>query len=194
MNKYLKDQFATQVACAKQAEIYPYMFLAYGSLLGYVRERGFIGHDNDMDVGFLYDKMDKGQIDHYINELRNSGCYTYRETHQVNPVTLKHWWTSIRKYPRGRGYKCCHWFMFEHKGWMWHHKGPGSRIKGAPAEYFKIGPEVEFLGSKIHIPMYPGSLLGFWYPDWLTPRSGGNSFGIDMKVKSWKDKSTWRII
>jgi hypothetical protein len=193
LNKYLKQQFALQIQCAKNSEIYPHFFLAYGSLLGYVRERGFIEGDSDMDVGILADKVDKEQVDHYIRELRDKGLYAYRETHQVNPVNGKHFWTSIRGCPKGRGYKCCSWFQFEHKGWMYHHKGPGSRIKGAPAEFFKIGPEVEFMGTKVHIPRYAGALCDFWYPDWLTKRSG-SSFGIDMKVGSWKDKKTWKIV
>ncbi len=190
---YLKQQFALQVLCAKNSDLYPHFFLAFGSLLGYVRERGFIATDNDMDVGILADKVDKAQIDHYIRELRDKGLYKYRETHQVNPVNGKHWWTSIRAFPRGRGFKCCSWFMFKHKGWMYHTKGPGTRIKGAPAELFKIGKEVEFLGTKVHILQESGALLDFWYPDWLTPRAG-KSFGIDMKVKSWKDRKTWKII
>ncbi|MCP3683512.1 MAG: LicD family protein [bacterium] len=191
MNKYLEQQFALQVQAAREAEIYPYFFLAYGSLLGYVREKGMITDDSDMDVGILADKVDKGQIDHFIRALRDKGLYTARETHQVNPASGKHWWTSIKNH--GEGMKCCNWFQFEFKGWLWHHKGPGARIKGAPAEYFKIGPEIEFLGTKIHIPKFSGALCDFWYPDWLTKRSG-SSFGIDMKVKNWKDKSTWKII
>ena len=75
MNKYLQQQFALQVQAAKESEIYPYFFLAFGSLLGYVRERGFIEGDSDMDIGILSDKIDKAQIDHYIRELRDKGLY-----------------------------------------------------------------------------------------------------------------------
>ncbi len=119
----LKEQFAEQMECAKRAGIYKYTFLAFGSLLGYVRERGFISHDDDMDVAFLGDKVTAEQINNYCAELKKAGLFKYREKHAINSVNGKHWWISLRKHHQGAGYKCCTWNFFEHKGFMWHHKG-----------------------------------------------------------------------
>jgi hypothetical protein len=210
----LKEQFALQMQCAKNAGIYDVCFLAFGSLLGYVRERGFIGHDNDMDVAFLGDEITKGQMYNYISELNKPtkiekdliekygrpvhprGLYAYRKNHTRNHETGKFFWTTLRMHPRTDGYKCCNWFMFEHKGYMYHHKGGEAKVKGLPARYIKeIGHEVEYLGTKVHIPRYAGACLDFWYPDWDTPRSDvSKSEGRELKVKDWAKPNEWEFI
>lgn len=188
-----KEQFRCQIEAAKKAEIYDYLFLAFGSLLGFVREGGIIGHDHDMDLGILADKIDAGNINHYIDEIEKSGLFKYRKRVQLNQANNKAFWVSCKNSPEKMGYKCCHWFMFEHLGYMWHHKGQNSRIKGIPSMYLQIGPEVDFLGQKVHIPKYPGSCLDWWYPDWIFPRKGGNSYGIDLIVTDWSNKSKWTL-
>jgi len=190
-SEHVKAQFEAQIAAARKVEIYDYMFLAFGSLLGFVRCNGIISHDSDMDLGIFADKLDAESINAYIDEIRKSGLFKYRDRSNRNPVTNKHFWASCKNHPDG--YKCCHWFMFEHKGYVWHHKGQGARIKGIPSLYLQQGGEVEFLGQKVHIPKNTGSCLDWWYPDWLTPRAGGSSFGIDLIVKDWSNKSQWQI-
>jgi hypothetical protein len=208
----LKEQFAFQMQCAKNAGIYDVCFLAFGSLLGYVRERGFISHDNDMDVAFLGDEITKEQMYNYISELKKPtkiekdliekygrpthprGLYAYREETKKNKVNGKLFWTTLRMHPRGKAYKCCNWFMFEHKGYAFHHKGGDSFVKGLPGRYVKIGPEVEFLGVKVHIPRYAGACLDYWYPDWRTSRSDvTKSEGKLLKVTSWDKPKEWNF-
>jgi len=198
----LSKQFKLQMEAAKKAEIYEHTFIAFGSLLGYVRERGFIGHDNDMDVGILVDKITTEQIDVYIKEMSKplehspKGLLSYRGLFEINRHTGKHFWISLRMSPKSTCYKCCNWFMFEHKGYMYHHKGGSSKVKGLPARYInKIGHEVEYLGTKVHIPRYAGACLDFWYPDWDTKRTGvTKSEGIELKVKSWAEPSKWEFV
>jgi hypothetical protein len=222
----LTAQFALQMQCAKNAGIYDNCFLAFGSLLGYVRERGFIGHDNDMDIGILADNLTVKQINKYVAELLKPshipnklakflkslnleyldrktgrpkhprGLYAYREHTEINVITGKLFWTTIRTLPRSAGYKCCNWFMFEHKGYMYHHKGEDSKVKGLPTSFVsEIGPEVEFLGTKVHIPKNAGACLDFWYPDWKTSRSAvSKSEGQLLKVVWWDDPNKWEVI
>ena len=187
-----KEQFRCQIEAAKKAEIYDYMFLAFGSLLGCVRCNGIIEQDKDMDLGIFTDKIDAENINCYINEIEKLGLFRYRKRIQYNPITNKAFWVSCKNSPENAGYKCCHWFMFEFKGYIWHHKGKGARIKGIPSLYLQQGKEVEFLGQKVHIPKNTGSCLDWWYPDWFTPRNG-NSYGIDLIVNDWSDKSKWYI-
>ena len=222
----LTAQFALQMQCAKNEGIYDQCFLAFGSLLGYVRERGFIGHDNDMDLGILADNLTVKQINRYVAELLkptviprklvkflNSlemngyidretgrpkhprGLYGYREHTEKNVITGKLFWTTIRAFPKSVGYKCCNWFMFEHKGYMYHHKGQDSKVKGIPTGFInEIGPEVEYLGTKVHIPRNAGACLDFWYPDPMTPRSAvSKSEGQILKVKRWDDPNKWEM-
>lgn len=210
----LKEQFAFQMQCARNAGIYDYCFLAFGSLLGYVRERGFIGHDSDMDIGFLGDKITVKQMNQYVAELLRPskipknllekygrpkhprGLYGYREHTETNHHTGKLFWTTLRMHPQKMGYKCCNWFMFEHKGYMYHHKGGESKIKGLPTGCIsEVGKEVEYLGTKVHIPKNAGACLDFWYPDWDTSRSDvSKSEGQLLKVKRWDDPNNWEMI
>lgn len=194
MNKALiYDQFAAQVSSAKEAGIYDKFFIAFGTLLGYVRERDIIGHDSDMDIGIMTDGVTAEQLKVYREALKRRGCNKYRWCETENPANNMMFWCSIRKHPKETGMKCCNWVFFEHKGYMWHHKGKDSLVKGIPSRYLELGSYVEFLGQKVRIPKYTGACLDFWYPDWSTPRKGGSSYGIIMKVKHWKDKSTWKI-
>lgn len=192
-NNLLRDQFSSQIKAAKDADMFQYMFLAFGSLLGYVRNRGVIEHDNDMDVGFLTHALEKAQYDHYIESLEKYGCFKNRRKQTFNQITKNPFWISIRKHPKENCWKCCNWFFFEHNGYLWHHKGLDSKIKGLPAKYLELGDYITFLGQKIRIPKYSGACLDFWYPDWRTPRKGGSSYGVLMNVKNWKDKKTWKI-
>lgn len=192
-NKNLHQQFAAQIRAAKDADLYENFFIAFGSLLGYVRHRGVIPHDSDMDVGIITTGVNPRQLQIYRDSLKKYGCDRYRWQESENPVNKMMFWCSIRMHPKNDSWKSCNWAFFEHKGYLWHHKGGSSLIKGIPAHYLELGRYVDFLGQKVRIPKYPGACLDFWYPDWSTPRKGGTSYGILMKVKKWKDKSTWEI-
>ena len=193
MDESIKQQFSIQVECARKAGIYDKFFLSFGTLLGYARHGGVIPGDDDMDVGILADNLSKDQIDTYVNEVNARGLFKYRERHEINPVNGKHFWISLRMFPEGRGLKCCTWFMWNFKGFTWHCKGIGALVKGCPDRYLQIGPEVEYYGTVVHIPKYSGAALDFWYPDWGTPRKGGNSHGRLMTVTDWGDQSKWVI-
>lgn len=188
------DQLARQVECAKRAGIYEHFFIAFGSLLGYIRNGTIIAHDDDMDVGIMLDKVSVEQQEAYIRligesckEFPDHGLFEYRREMTRRQDGRGYFWASIRGRPVGECYKCCHWFFWEQYGYTWHSKGPGSFAKGAPAQYFGTGPEIKFLGVDVHIPKMSGALLDFWYTDWLTPRTGGNSAKkILMTDIDWK--------
>lgn len=196
----LSEQFARQVECAKESGIYDYFFLAFGSLLGHARNGGVIAHDDDMDIGIIADNITAEQEQAYVSMLETStpdfpgkGLFEYRKEMTKWP-SGRYYWVSIRAQPIGQGLKCCNWFFFEHAGIAWHTKGPGSLIKGMPGKYLELGGEVEFLGTKVRIPLYTGSCLDWWYDDWATPRVGGTSSKrCLMTVPSWNNKSSWKI-
>lgn len=175
-------QLARQIECAKAAGIYHATFLAFGGLLGCVRHNGFLPGDDDLDIGFISEMITADQENEYFRLLRQPtkdfpehGLFEYREKSERRQDNGRFFWISVRGKPAEECYKCCHWFFWTSHGYTWHCKGRGALVKGIPEGYLEIGPEVEFMGSKIHIPKRVGSVLDFWYTDWWTPRSGGNS-------------------
>lgn len=197
MNAKLKNtalQLARQMECARAAGIYEHTFLSFGGLLGFVREQGFIEGDNDLDVGVFADNITAEQEREFVRLLgmpttdfpTSKGLFEYRERSTRREDNGRYWWVSIRGKSEEECFKCCHWFFWKQYGYMWHTKGPGSFLKGAPAFYLSPGPEVEFMGVKIHIPKMVGSILDFWYTDWWTKRLGGNSAKkVTMEVTRW---------
>jgi hypothetical protein len=180
------------------------MFLAFGSLLGYMREGRVIPWDSDMDLGVLRRLITPAQEDEYVRLIGEPAPGF--ETHGLKYARWAHnkahdkWhggryaWLSIKGHEQ-HGIKCCHWFFFERKGYAWHWKGlPTALIKGIPAEYVGIGPEVEYLGQRVHIPAQPGACLDWWYPDWGTPRHTGNSSCRLLAVTNdWTNEAAFSI-
>ena len=189
------DQLARQVECAKQAGIYDSMFLAFGTLLGQVRHNGsMIPGDDDLDLGFISEEITPEQETEYIRLIGsptkafpNHGLFEYRREITRRRDRGGHFWLSCRGRPVETCFKCCHWFFWTRYGYTWHSKGPGSFVKGAPAQFFGKGPEVEFLGVTVRVPKMTGALLDFWYTDWFTQRMGGNSARkVLMENVDWK--------
>lgn len=197
-------QLSRMVQCARQAGIYDSMFLAFGSLLGYVRENGIIIHDHDMDVGIIRSQITQEQEREYHRLIRqpcpefpgqSRGITEFRDEFAYRPDDHRFFWHTLRSRPHGEGRSCCHWYFFTHAGDAWHAKGPQAKVKGCPAHYIVQGPVVRFLGVEIHVPLYSGALLDWWYPGhWMVPQSGGNSSGrVEMVVPDWYDQGKWRI-
>ena len=181
--------------CAKKADIWNATMLSFGGLLGYCRENhSIIGHDNDLDLIIRSDLITIEQEDAFFKYCEEKGLFRYRKKVQINPITGRFFWFSLRAFPNHTSWKCCHWFNFLYKGYSFHCKGTNALVKGIPANYLEIGPAVEYLGSEIHIPKYPGACLDFWYPDWATSRSGGNSSKkILLNIPDWQDEETWKL-
>jgi len=70
------------IACIAQKHSIP-VFAAYGTLLGFVREKGFIAHDEDMDFGIMPDTMTPQELLRILLEQENGFdvkfIYKYRE-------------------------------------------------------------------------------------------------------------------
>lgn len=123
--------------CAQKAGIFDDWFVGFGLLLGIVRERDFIGHDNDVDMCIRADNITEEQELHYINllakegkevkelkrleEYKNEGLFFARKKWMIRKDTNRYVWFSLRKrsdYP-----KFCHWMFYNHNNYAWHTKG-----------------------------------------------------------------------
>jgi len=208
--------------CQLEAGIYEHCFVSFGTCLGSVRPskrpdgytRGFIGHDNDMDMGVYADRITGDQEKRYIKLLEKAGLFDYRKKMTRRSDNGRLAWCSLRKYPLSKGgVKMCHWFWFKHRGYYWHSKGgrwvsdlkfpvrqyhykPNIEAiaKGTPAKYLEETMEVSFEGGKYNVPVMSGHCLDLWYPGWLVPKEGGTSSKkILLFIGRWSDKHSWRV-
>ena len=188
-------QIQTQVDCLKRAGMFDATVLGFGGLIGYCREPQMVNfNDDDLDLIIFENMVTREQEEAYMIYCEEEGLFRYRKRTQRHPVTGRLFWISMRMFPRSQSWKCCHWFMWRHKGIIWHCKGVDALIKGIPADLFEPGLTVPYLGTEIKIPKSPGACLDFWYPNWVTPRDGGkSSFQLLMKCPNWKEKDTWTI-
>lgn len=136
--------------CADEVGIRHALFVNFGLLLGIVREKNFIGHDNDVDMCIQADKITPQQELDYFNCLQENEFFYAREKESYRPDPngfdpiilnskkmlssdkIRLTWFSLRKrynYP-----KFCHWFVFPWNGYYWHTKA-GAWVKD---EKFKI--------------------------------------------------------
>jgi len=212
----------TAKKCAIKADIYQYMFLGYGTLLGAVRptwnpglkktRRGFMYHDSDCDLCFLSDRFSLEQREAYYKYCVEAGLMSgwpnpnLRQKRRDDDNSLL--WFSIKR----KKQKSCNWMQIEHEDLMLHGKGPGwlneqkfpSRkwgwrekdkaiMKAVPKKYFWPLIEIDFEGERFNVPLQSGSLLDIWYPAWHAPKKGGASKkSMIVVIKDWARRSTWR--
>jgi hypothetical protein len=224
MSKKHQKLLETLKLCAEKAGIEDRQFLAFGSLLGSVRptlrrtpegipyyKRGQIPWDHDSDVGFLPIHWERK--DAYFNYCREAGLFSHWEypAHRIrrrqdNDEIV---WFSTKLNKK----RCCQWFFFEHKKYMFHSKGKAWLAEkkfhhadyprkegvhaialGAPLKYFDGLVPFEFEGVPMNAPAKSGSLLDFWYPGWGMPKQGGASRkDIVMLIRDWSRPETWKL-
>lgn len=214
-----KETLLSMREAAVESGIYPYWFIAFGTLLGRCREylatdgkKNFIDHDDDMDVGIQSWHITANQELAYVLGLKKRGLYKARHRFQRRFDNGRILWTSLRK--NHGGCRCCNWFMFNHGGICWHSKGKEwvdkeiidkrkykydssyqALAKGIPEKLLTDLIEVDFLGTKFNIPFLSGTVLDHWYPGWRIPKKGGASRkDYSLIVPKWEDEKKWRIV
>ena len=130
----------TEKECAVKAGVYPYWFLAFGTLLGAARPTlrkyadppykadphyalGLMAHDDDMDIGVFADNITAEQEEAYIAYLKEEKCFRWRRKFQRRFDNNRLLWFSMRREKPPDGTKMCHWFFYEWNDIMWHSKG-----------------------------------------------------------------------
>ena len=209
--KYSKSTAVTIVGqlveCAKKAGIHHAQFISYGTMLGQVREGGPIGHDDDVDMSILADKITPEQEMLYFNEIEKMGLFGSRKKTKKRLDTNRFLWISVRE--SKKTCKSCNWFQQRVGRYYYHSKGDdwvkklGPRLKppveggeaimkGVRAELIEDLIPIDFCGVQTYMPRRYGEILDVWYPDWAVPRKGGASKEeIVLIVDKWREPKKW---
>lgn len=129
-------------------------FLIAGTLLGLVREGGFIGWDKDIDVGIFVSRDEAKKIEQY---LRRSKYFFVRKVDiTTDRIRLVHNnGTMVDIFPHYKDTK---------KDILWH-DGSATRWWNSP---FKV-EKANFVGVPSYIPQNPELYLYESYGDWKSP-------------------------
>ena len=156
-------------------------FLSSGTCLGYARERNFIEHDYDIDIGIR--DSDCESITDLVQAMHDAGMHLYRilgsaetgiELSFYNPIGAKVD-IFIHKLGKSDGKLC--WYSYD-------------KTKTRKLEYcvsdFDVA-EVDFLGLKVNVPDPVTKYLQEHYgKDWRIPRGTGilGGYSYDSSPKS----------
>lgn len=146
------------------------LMLAYGTLLGAIREHDFIGHDGDMDTIIWAKDMQKGldlapELAKYGIELE---CYVlpYIFTYSYKGVTL-----DID--------------VIQEAIWPWNIRYCLIEQQYIQRNFFEKTITIDFQGEKHTVPANPEKLLRYHYgPKWRIP--GGPHARVQTKLFFWK--------
>jgi hypothetical protein len=135
-------------------------FLAFGSLLGYVREGKFIDWDRDLDICFLYKETDVVRLE---KALRNAGFRILESDVQGPPYKMKCQWKE-----EGHLVIDIAFFLDDGHNLITYARTNGQHI-ARRRTFFSLS-EVEYYGISIFVPTQAEVFLTENYGDWRKPK------------------------
>lgn len=194
------------------------MFINFGTLLGYVRDKDLIDNDDDTDVCIRSDWVKAEDEKKFYKMLIDEGMFEFRGRRAIRKDTNRLLWLTLKNAREGD--KSCVWFMFPWKKHLYHCKGkrwlkkigmkpqvikdiPGREnglfinqtiMKGNTLKYFEKLIPVKFIGGVVNVPWMFGSLLDEYYPNWARPGRGASSRYNLVLIKKWEVQDSWMVI
>jgi hypothetical protein len=158
----LLDDVVALIADVREALQVP-VFVAYGTLLGAVREGDFIGHDTDADIAYLSDRRHPADIAAEAFRLQRELVARGWRTHRSTSTFLQVWrdcdGDEANRIDIFTGYFIGETFALD--CWV---RGPLTR-----ADLVPLG-QVRLAGRALPAPAAPEPLLTLTYgPNWRTP-------------------------
>jgi hypothetical protein len=158
----LLDDVAALIADVREALQVP-VFIAYGTLLGAVREGDFIGHDTDADIAYLSDRRHPADLAAEAFRLQRELVVRGWRTHRSTATFLQVWrdcdGNEANRIDIFTAYFIGETFALD--CWV---RGPLAR-----ADLVPLG-EVRLAGRALPAPAAPEPLLTLTYgPNWRTP-------------------------
>jgi hypothetical protein len=134
-------------------------WLTDGTLLGAVRERGFIAHDRDLDLGAMINQYDAGAL----RELKQRG-FKLRKTHGKRPAGLEH------KLERDGLRLDIFWHYDDPAGGVWHAAWQRGEMLTYHYKSLVLAP-LTLMGRRFWAPYPPKlHLVAKYGMDWRTPK------------------------
>ncbi len=138
-------------------------FLAFGALLGAVREKGFIPWDWDVEL-CVYTEEVYPRREELLTLLKDAGFEILRADFPKDNFKI-----DVAKYTDSEttSYTICGWYK-ENAIWR-------RRVLKVPAKFFDTLDEIEFLGRTFNCPHAAEDFLVYEYgADWRTPKQTGD--------------------
>lgn len=133
-------------------------YLAYGTLLGAVREHGLIPHDEDVDI-FIDDEQ----------TLYNNLPFLYSQGYKICRIRKGVWYS----FKIGSKFYIDVYILRPFKFSIWGINCLCLSGTANPKKFFKEYQDIELFGEIFKCPKNPEKLLAYWYgEDWRTPIRG----------------------
>jgi len=162
------------------------IFLEGGVLLGAIRNKDFLYHDNDFDFGIYRSEFPSERKDGFIKALTSkemifkgfeAPCFAERVEFAPREHMMKFW----SKYAKWN----VDFFIFEKTDNEYYHKGWGGYFH-FPLECLDTLDEIDFLGYKVLVPHNPELYLETLYgKTWRIPNPGFKKNGIKKDYCNW---------